>query len=205
MALDSTETATLLPPGIDLPPAKRRLYETAMELFGRDGYHAVSIRDIATALGQQPSAIYFHVTSKQELLFELALMGHRSHFETIRNALLDAGADPHDQLRSVVAAHVRGHLTYPSMARLTNREMRALPPDELKTVLDIRTQTEQIFIDVLDRGVRLGAFHCDDTFLAAKAIGAMGVRLPEWWTPDGPRTPEQIVTAYTEYALKLTT
>ncbi|HVT77457.1 MAG TPA: TetR/AcrR family transcriptional regulator [Acidimicrobiales bacterium] len=205
MALDSTETATLLPPGVDLPPAKRRLDETAMELFGRDGYHAVSIRDIATALGQQPSAIYFHVTSKQQLLFELALMGHRAHFETIRNALLDAGADPHDQLSAVVAAHVRGHLTYPSMARLTNREMRALPPDELKIVLDIRTQTEQIFIDVLDRGVRLGAFHCDDTFLAAKAIGAMGVRLPEWWTPDGPRTPEQIVTAYTEYALKLTT
>ena len=60
----SPSTATdigLLPPGIELPAAKRRLYEAAMELFGRDGYHAVSIRDIANALGQQPSAIYFHV------------------------------------------------------------------------------------------------------------------------------------------------
>jgi AcrR family transcriptional regulator len=204
MTLDSTETG-LLPPGIDLPPAKRRLYETAMELFGRDGYHAVSIRDIANALGQQPSAIYFHVESKQQLLYELALMGHRAHFETLRNALMDAGSDPHDQLRAVMAAHVMGHLTYPSMARLTNREMRALPPDELKTVLDIRIATERIFIDVFDRGVRMGAFATEDSFLAAKAIGAMGVRLPEWWTADSPRTREQIVEAYVAYALKLTT
>ena len=56
MALESTST-TLLPPGVELPPAKRRLYETALELFGRDGYNAVSIRDIANALGQQPSAL----------------------------------------------------------------------------------------------------------------------------------------------------
>jgi len=204
MTLDSTETS-LLPPGVELPPAKRRLFEAAMELFGRDGYHAVSIRDLATALGQQPSAIYFHVESKQQLLFELALMGHRAHFDTLRDALMDAGADPHEQLRALVAAHVRGHLTYPSMARLTNRELRALPPDELQTVLAIRTSTEQMFIDVLDRGVRLGAFNTTDTFLAAKAIGAMGVRLPEWWTTDSPRTLEQIVDSYVEFALKLAT
>src|SRR5690349_7886266 len=123
-ALD--DTTTLLPPGVELTPSKRRLYEAAMELFGREGYHAVSIRDIANALGQQPSAIYFHVGSKQELLFELAQLGHQAHFDVLRNALMDAGADPHDQLRAVVTAHVAGHMTYPSMARLTNRELRSL-------------------------------------------------------------------------------
>lgn len=205
MALESTSTTTLLPPGVELPPAKRRLYEAALELFGRDGYHAVSIRDIATALGQQPSAIYFHVASKQELLFELALMGHHAHFETLRNALMDAGSDPHDQLRAITAAHVNGHMTYPSMARLTNRELGSLTPEQLRTVLEIRTQTEQIIIDVLDRGVRMGAFAIDDTFLAAKAIGAMGVRLPEWWKDDSPRTREQVIDNYVAYALKLAT
>lgn len=183
--------------------AKRRLYETAMELFGREGYHAVSIRDIANALGQQPSAIYFHVESKQELLFELALLGHQAHFDAVRDALMDAGADPHDQLRAVVTAHVSGHLVYPSMARLTNRELRALPQDRLDTVLTIRTQTEQIFIDVLERGVRMKKFNVDDTWLCAKAIGAMGVRVPEWFGPHTPRTADEIITTYVELALKL--
>jgi AcrR family transcriptional regulator len=193
----------LLPPGVELSPTKRRLYETAMQLFGQEGYHAVSIRDIAQALGQQPSAIYFHVGGKQELLYELALIGHRTHFEAIRDALLDAGADPREQLRAIVVAHVYGHLDYPSMARLTNRELRALAPEQLTTVLAIRTATEQLFVDVLERGVRMGAFRTDDTFLVAKVIGAMGVRLPEWWTPDSPRTKEQIAEHYAASALKL--
>ena len=79
MSLDVDDSVVALPPGVDLPPAKRRLYEVALTLFGQQGYHAVSIRDIATALGQQSSAIYFHVSSKQELLYELELIGHRTH------------------------------------------------------------------------------------------------------------------------------
>jgi AcrR family transcriptional regulator len=193
----------LLPPGLDLTPAKRRLYEVALELFGQIGYHGVSIRDIATELGQQPSAIYFHVPSKQDLLYELACIGHRNHFEALRDALMDAGSDPHDQLREVVTAHVRTHLEYPSMARLTNREMRALTEEQLAGVLAIRHSSEQLFVDVLERGTRMGVFHTTDPFLTAKAIGAMGIRLPEWWTPDAPRSRDEIIEQYTEYARKL--
>jgi hypothetical protein len=47
------------------------------------------------------------------------------------------------------------------------------------------------------------AFHLEDTFLAAKALGAMGVRVPEWWTPDSARTAADVVTHYVEFAKKL--
>ena len=197
------DQAALLPPGLELSPAKRRLYEVALRLFGDEGYHAISIRDIAEALGQQSSAIYFHVTSKLDLLFELACIGHRTHHDALRDALMDAGSDPRDQLSAVVGAHVQIHLTYPAMARLTNRELRALTPEQLASVLAIRHRAEQIFIDVIERGVRLGEFHTADAFLAAKSIGAMGIRLPEWWSPDEPRTAEEILEHYVAYALKI--
>jgi AcrR family transcriptional regulator len=200
---DSTQALDLLPPGVDVSPSKRRLYEASLELFGKEGYHAVSIRDIATALGQQSSAIYFHVSSKQDLLFDLAIIGHKAHFESLRDALMDAGTEPEDQLRAVVAGHIRQHLDYPSMARVTNREMRALAPEQLAAVLAIRTQAEQIFIDVIERGVRMGVFSSTDAFLDGKAIGAMGIRLPEWWTPASPRTREQILERYCDYAVRL--
>jgi AcrR family transcriptional regulator len=203
MTSDVVAGVGLLPPGLDLSPAKRKLYETALELFGEQGYHAISIRHIAQALGQQPSAIYFHVESKQDLLFDLACIGHRTHFEALRDALMDAGSDPREQLRAVVAAHVGVHLDYPSMARLTNRELRSLDADHLQEVLAIRNQAEQITIDVIERGVRLGEFATEDAFLDGKAIGAMGMRLPEWWTPDAPRNREQIIERYVDYALKL--
>jgi AcrR family transcriptional regulator len=203
MTVDVDTTIGLLPPGLDLSPAKRRLYEVALELFGERGYHAVSIRDIATALGQQSSAIYFHVSSKQDLLYELAVIGHQSHYESLRDALMDAGADPHDQVEAVARAHVRTHLDYPSMARLTNRELRSLSSQHYQAVVAIRSQSEKLMVDVIERGVRMGVFSTTDPFLDAKALGAMAMRLPEWWTPDSPRTREQIMDRYAGYALKL--
>ena len=204
MAVDVTTGAgALLPPGLDLTPAKQRLYEAALELFGRHTYYAVSIRDIATALGQQPSTLYFHVDSKQELLFEIALIGHRAGFASLRDALMDAGADPRDQLRCVVQAHVRQHLDYPALARVTNRELHALDEAQHDSVMVIRNQSEQIFRDIIERGARLGAFLAADPFLATKAIGAMAVRLPEWWTPESPYSREQIIERYSQYALNL--
>jgi AcrR family transcriptional regulator len=199
------DVAALLPPDLDLTPAKRRLYEVALDLFGEAGYHAVSIRDIATALGQHSSAIYFHVGSKQELLYDLELIGHRTHLEGLQAALASAGPDPVAQLTAVVRAHLRTHFEYPSLARVTNRELRALAPDQLAEVLAIRAQAEQVFVDVIEHGVGTGAFTTDDAFLDGKAIGAMGIRIPEWWTPDAPRTREQVVERYTAYALKLVT
>ncbi|MCU1673487.1 MAG: TetR family transcriptional regulator [Frankiales bacterium] len=196
-------TPALLPSGHDLTPSKRRLYEVAIELFGQQGYHAVSIRDIATALGQQSSAIYFHVSSKQDLLYELAVIGHQAHYEALRDAVMDAGADPRDQLTAVARAHVRQHLDFPSLARLTNRELRALSSEHHQAVVAIRSQAETLIVDVIQRGVRLGAFPTTDPLLDAKAIGAMGMRLPEWWTPDSPRSREEIIERYAGYALKV--
>ncbi|HVT64261.1 MAG TPA: TetR/AcrR family transcriptional regulator [Mycobacteriales bacterium] len=205
MSVDAEAGLGLLPPGSeDLTPAKRRLYEVALELFGRESYHAVSIRDIANALGQQPSAIYFHVASKQELLFEIAIIGHRAHYERLRDGLMDAGADPADQLLAVMKAHVRQHLDYPALARLTNRELRALTPENHAAVLAIRNQAEQIIRDVIERGTRMGAFNPDaDPFLDARAMAAMAVRLPEWWTPESEYSREQLIDRYARYALKL--
>ena len=202
---DVTEGQALLPPGLDLTAAKRRLYETALELFSRDTFHAVSIRDIAAALGLQPSTLYFHVSSKQDLLYELAEIGHRAHLATLRDALMDAGADPREQLRWVVQAHVRQHLDYPALARVTNRELHALDEDQREALLAIRDQSEQILRDIIIRGARLGAFTTTDPFLEVKAIGAMGVRLPEWWTRESKQTREEIIERYSQYALKILT
>jgi hypothetical protein len=49
----------------------------------------------------------------------------------------------------------------------------------------------------------MGAFSTTDPFLDAKTLGAMAMRLPEWWTPESPRTREEIMDRYSAYALKL--
>lgn len=48
-----------------------RALATALELFTRDGYDRVSMREIAEALGVTKAALYHHFTSKEEIAREL--------------------------------------------------------------------------------------------------------------------------------------
>ena len=50
-----------------LDNTKHRLLETAIELFHRHGYNGVSVRDIASAVGITPPALYNHYPNKKAL------------------------------------------------------------------------------------------------------------------------------------------
>lgn len=192
----------LLPVVPNLSDAKRRLYDAAISLFGERGFHGVSIRDLATELGVAPGAIYAHVPSKQELLYELVALGLEEHRARLRLALLDAGSAPEEQVRALTRAHVLVHLEHPALARVINRELRSLTEERLAAVVLVRDDAQRLFIDVVERGVRLGAFDTDPR-LAVVAIAGMGIRAAEWWTADDPIAADTVVDTYADFAIRL--
>ena len=195
----------LLPPWDGLSDARRRLYGAAIMLFGDSGFHGVSVRDLAAALGVQPGALYAHVTSKQELLFELMRLGVHAHRDALKAALLDAGREPEAQVRALAREHVLIHLRYQALARLTNREARSMSARQRAEVAAVRMESEQMFRDVIDRGVRIGRFSVSETDLAVNAIGGMGIRAAEWWDDTSRHSPEHIADTYADFAVRLLT
>ena len=198
----------LLPPGATSDGTLRRLQEVALTCFGERGYHGVSIRDLAAAAGIKPSTIYAHVRSKEELLFGISMLGHETQRDNADAAVLAAGPDPADQLRAYVRAHVRMHATFRMLARVCNRELGALSPEHEAEVRTVRDSSVRLLQGVLARGERLGAFEVVDPFLVAAAIGAMGIRVAEWWEPGGEHSAsehsaDQVADVYAELALKL--
>ena len=198
-------TGELLPPRARTTEAVRRLYETALRLFGERGFHAVSVRDLTGALGLQASALYAHVPSKQHLLGELIRIGHEEHHDQLRLALLEAGADPAEQIAALTRAHVRLHATYPLLTRVCNRELAWVPDDHRPAILAIRLDAERLFLDVIERGQRMGSFGATDPMLGVAAIGAMGIRVAEWWAPDVGIDVDVLADTYATYAVKLLT
>jgi len=181
----------------------RRLLEEALVRFGQQGYHGVSVREIARAAGVQASSLYSHLESKEQLLFELMLLGHEEHHELLRQVLLESGNDPVEQLEGLVTAHVVFHATFPLLARICNRELASLGPANRDRVVAVRRQSEQLLVDVINRGVRLEVFNVPDPWLAAAAIGAMGIRVAEWWSDEVPYSVEEVARAYRLFALRL--
>jgi AcrR family transcriptional regulator len=194
-----------LPPRLSASGTLRRIYEAALLLFGERGYHAVSVRDIAREVGVHASSIYAHVTSKQQLLGDLIRLGHDEHRDWLRHALLEVGTNPADQLAALVRAHTAMHATFPLLARLSNRELGSLDPPIRADVLAVRLEAERMFVDAIERGQRLGAFADVDPILALAAIGAMGIRVAEWWHPDLGIAIADVADTYATFALRLLT
>jgi AcrR family transcriptional regulator len=163
----------------------------------------VSVRDLTGALGMQPSSLYAPVASKQDLLHDLIRLGHEEHRDQLRLALLDVGSDPAEQIAAVTRAHVRVHATYPLLTRLCNREIGSLREEDKPAVLAVRFDTNRLLLDVVERGQQLGAFLPGDPMLAVAAIGAMGIRVAEWWHPEVGVTIDEVADTYAGFAVKL--
>jgi AcrR family transcriptional regulator len=199
----AAELGPSLPPRAIAQGTRRRLYETALLLFAERGFHAVSVRDLTSALGMQPSALYAHLASKQHLLGELIRLGHEEHRDVLRLALLESGAEPLEQLGHLTRAHVRLHATYPLLTRLCNRELGSLRDDDKTEVLAVRLDANRFFLDVVERGQRLGVFAPTDPMLVVAAIGGMGIRVAEWWRPDLGISVDDVADTYAGFARKL--
>ncbi|MHB8437928.1 MAG: TetR family transcriptional regulator [Acidimicrobiales bacterium] len=175
----------------------------ALTRFGERGYHAVPVRDIARGAGVRASSMYEHRASKEDLLVDLMMVGHEEHRDLLDGARRESGGNPRHQMTAIVRAHVRFHATYPLLARVCNRELGSLSPARLDQVLAVRNRTVQIIGDAIDGGVRQGVFRVPDVYLAAAAIGAMGIRVAEWYTPASGFGVEEVADSYALFALRL--
>lgn len=70
---------------------KEKILYTALAMFARDGYEAVSISDISGALGLAKSAIYKHYRNKRDIFDCIVREMERFDYENIKSIALPEG------------------------------------------------------------------------------------------------------------------
>lgn len=179
------------------------ILDAALRLFAERGYGGTSVRDIAAVADVQPATLYAHFPSKEHVLAELVRIGHEAHHLRFRSALLEVQPSPRQQLAAMVRAHVSMHADYPMLAVVANAELHALSPDMAAPALALRRQSEQLMLEIIERGVRLGEFSVAKPWLAVAAIAAMGMRVANWYTPDFEMSADEVADAYVEFAWRV--
>jgi AcrR family transcriptional regulator len=192
-----------LPPSLKAEGNRRRILEAALRLFAAQGFHGSSMRELAAVAELQPSALYVHFPSKEQLLAELVRAGHEVHHDALRAALLEAGSDPAAQVAALVRVHVRMHASYPELAIVVNSEMGALSADLAAPGIALRKQAAALLKDVVDRGTAMGRFSPPDAGAATAAIAAMGLRVPYWYSPETGLGVEALAEVHVELALRM--
>src|SRR5438477_4474521 len=86
-----------------------RLFDTASELFWRQGYAATTTREIATAFGIQQASLYHHMASKEDLLYRICLSSLEPFLEEVTVARAEC---PLDRIKVLVRAHLITLLRY---------------------------------------------------------------------------------------------
>jgi AcrR family transcriptional regulator len=181
---------------------RARLLDAAIAAFADKGFHGTTTRDIATAAGMSPAALYVHHKSKEELLYLISRSGHERTLRLVREAI-GSSDDPAECLRRVIhefaVHHAHGH----TRARIVNYELAALAPEHLAEIRDIRHTIQQEIRELVERGVAAGVFNHPDPHIAGVALLSLGIDIARWYRDEGRWSPEDIAGHYADMALRI--
>lgn len=198
--------------GIDVPDqlwdsdraeVARSLLTSGVRCFAANGFHATTTRDITSAVGLSPGALYVHFRSKEHVLFEIVHTGHRRSLEVLEE--VESAVDAREHLRTLVRRFVAWHAHHHVVARVCQYELAALSEQHYEEIRELRRRSTATFQDVVKRGVAERSFADVDVHRVVRAVLSLGVDLVRWYRSDGADSPQQLGEFYADLALGMVT
>jgi len=177
-----------------------KIIAAATELFAKQGYHATGVAELGRAVGLGAGALYHHIGSKEELLLTIV----RAHLEDVHafgTRLLAGDGTAVHKLHELAREHMRlvAHRRTELLVML--RELDSLTGQRRADMLALRDAVEDVWNEVVRRGVEAGELTDLDPMFVKVVLGAMNYSL-FWFQPDGSETPEQMADRILNMLLK---
>lgn len=132
---------------------KQEIIRTAATLFKERGYSAVTMRDLAAALGIKAASLYNHISSKQQLLKEI-IIAIAEEFTEGMDSIRSSNIGTLEKLKEIIALHVAiTSKNTDGMASLNNDWMHL--EEQLDYYLELRHNYEANFRDIITQGIQL--------------------------------------------------
>ncbi len=140
-----------------MKPASRKteIITTASRLFKEKGYNAVSMRDIAQAMGIKASSLYNHISGKQEILSTLILTVARE-FTSGMEQVLSKKLNSVQKIEKIIEFHIDITVTYSEALAALNNDWMHLLDDDLKQFVKMRDDYENNVRIIINEGIKAG-------------------------------------------------
>ena len=186
--------------GSDGEVTRSEIRKVSLSLFAQYGYAAVSMRQIASQVGAQASAIYQYYPNKQQILVSLL----QNHMDGLLSACHEeiTAKDPVDRLEQFARFHIRYNINRPDEVFLSYMELRSLEPEGFATIADLRSKYEAVLKSILRDGIKSGVMKIDDPHVSAMAILAMLTGVNTWYRSGGRLSQKKIENMYASMVLK---
>jgi AcrR family transcriptional regulator len=174
----------------------------ALRHFARHGYAAASMRQIAADAGITIATLYFHCSTKEQLLFDVL----ESQMRELADGLDQALAGASDAWAVRLASALRFHIQYVTRdeegASISTTELRGLTGELRQRHLATRDAYERKFRDLLKGGMGAGVFASVDVPVITAGILGIGLSVGRWYRPGGRLSPDEIADEYIRFVLK---
>ncbi len=188
-------------PGSNGEKTLKAIHEAGIELIYQNGFEAVSLRQLAGAVGIQAGSLYNHIASKQDLLFKLIhsiVLQLNEQLEEELNGI----DDPHAAMEAFIRYHITWYTARKKQVFIGNMELRSLKGENYTKIVALRRRYELTLVDILERGIAKGLWNQSDTRVSARALIAMLSGVCVWYDPDGPYSIEELIKIYSDLVFK---
>lgn len=178
---------------------REAVLRTAVQLFLEQGYHRVTLNDVAERLNITKPALYNYFRGKDEILFECWALGQERVDEFIAE-INKGGGTALAKLRKLIHAYAEV-MTTDYGASLVRFDPRDLTEANRKTVQAAKKRIDRTFRKYLADGVTDGSIKPCDPKLAAFAIAGSLNWIGHWYQRDGAWSGEAVAG---QFAIQLT-
>lgn len=177
---------------IDAQARREELLDAAREEFGRRGFYATGIRDIAARLGMLGGSVYYYIDSKEALLNELFQRSYDPALALL-NAIESSDEPAIAGLERLVRRHAELVTSDPLGTALVFNERTALSDPHRASAVAIERRYGRTLEALLRRAQAEGAVagSVNPALTALALLGAVNW-MHRWFSPDGSVPPATV-------------
>ncbi len=162
------------------------IIDAAAALFREQGYHNTSMADIAGRVGVLKGSLYYHIHSKEEILFEILDRFTDLLIEKTEARAAAPAADERERLQGIVADFLEIIRDYTNEIAIFFNERRHLAGDHWQKINDKRARFGALLLNAIRSGQRAGTLRNDlDPTIVMLAMFGMVNWAIYWLKPNG--------------------
>ncbi len=146
---------------------QHRIFQAALKLFTKNGYHDTSVRELSKESGIGLSNIYDYIGKKSDILYLLYQKLLEIITEEIKRRMHDSD-DPLQKLTIMIETELASIDQYQDLLMIVYQESHAMNKPSLRSMLSHEEWHMELYKRILEEGIESGFFlKCNTTALAS--------------------------------------
>lgn len=181
-------------------PTRLKVLQVAASLFADRGYSGVGVNEIGEATGLGRGALYYHISSKEDLLYDITT-AYMSDLIADGTAIAESEADPVVRVQKLSRALMMTISEHLSEMTVCFRELHALTAERRLVVTGLHGAYQGLWASALADGVAKGVFKPTPSVVLKGLLGMYFYSFL-WLVPRGAQNAAEIGDHFASVVLK---